>query len=116
MKSRIIPFALALAATLGPVETAAAQGTSGGQGVVASIPGSVVRGPKPSPGLFSILAGTPTPNYGSDLAQRARRTQSHTTSGQTRKYPRAQAGTSAPPPQPGAIGANDRLPVGPPPN
>jgi hypothetical protein len=86
MKSRIIPFALALAAaTIGLIETAAAQGTSGGQGVVASIPGSVVRGHEQSPGLFSVLAGTPTPNYGSDFAQRARRTQSHTTSGQTRK-------------------------------
>jgi hypothetical protein len=55
MNSRKTRFALAAAALLASTQLAAAQGTSGGTGAVASIPGSVVRGHEHGYGLFSIL-------------------------------------------------------------
>ena len=44
MKSKLAYSGLAAAALLALTQPAAAQGTSGGTGAVASIPGSVVRG------------------------------------------------------------------------
>ena len=85
MKCCIIHFALMLATTLVLIEVAPAQGTSGGQGVVASIPGSVVRGHEQGPGLLSILAGTAPPNYGSDSARPTNRLVRDTTSRQMHK-------------------------------
>jgi hypothetical protein len=40
--------------------------------VVASIPGSVVRGHEQTPGLISILSGSTRPNYSSVPIQRTR--------------------------------------------
>jgi hypothetical protein len=53
----ILPFAFAALAS-----DAAAQGTGGSTGAIASIPGSVVRGHEQQPGLFSILANPPPPS------------------------------------------------------
>jgi hypothetical protein len=55
MKSRKPYFALIAAALLASTQLATAQGTSGGTGAVASIPGSVVRGHEQGHGLFSII-------------------------------------------------------------
>jgi hypothetical protein len=55
MNSGKIRFILAAAVLLASTAFAAAQGTSGGTGAVASIPGSVVRGHEQGYGLFSIL-------------------------------------------------------------
>jgi hypothetical protein len=41
---------------------AAAQGTGGSTGAVASIPGSVVRGHEQQPGILSIIASPPAPS------------------------------------------------------
>jgi hypothetical protein len=49
-------------ALLASTQLATAQGTSGGAGAVASIPGSVVRDHEQGPGLFSILTNTTPPN------------------------------------------------------
>jgi hypothetical protein len=51
----------------------AAQGTSGGSGAVASIPGSVVRGHEQGPALFSIFTNTTPPNQNPGPAKRAAR-------------------------------------------
>jgi hypothetical protein len=58
---------LAAAALLASTGLAAAQGTSGGTGAVASIPGSVVRGHEQGYGLFSILTD---PNPGQPVVVR----------------------------------------------
>jgi hypothetical protein len=44
----------------------AAQGTSGSNGAIASIPGSLVRGHEQGPGLFSIVTGSTSPNANLD--------------------------------------------------
>jgi hypothetical protein len=64
MKSKIAYPALAAAALLALTQLAAAQGTSGGTGAIASIPSSVVRGHEQGHGLISIIAGStlPQPN------------------------------------------------------
>jgi hypothetical protein len=51
----------------------AAQGTSGGNGAVASIPSSVVRGHEQGPGLISIIAGSTVPNSSLDSRRRTAR-------------------------------------------
>jgi hypothetical protein len=61
MKSKIAYPALAAAALLALTQLAAAQGTSGGTGAIASIPGSVVRGHEPGHGLISIITGSTLP-------------------------------------------------------
>jgi hypothetical protein len=58
MKSKMTCSALAATALLALMQLAAAQGTSGGTGAIASIPGSVVRGHEQGPGLISVLAGS----------------------------------------------------------
>jgi hypothetical protein len=64
MKSKIAYPALAAASLLALTQLAAAQGTSGGTGAIASIPGSVVRGHEQGHGLMSIITGStrPQPN------------------------------------------------------
>jgi hypothetical protein len=54
---------LAVATLIASTQMAATQGTSGGNGAVASIPGSVVRGHEQGQGLISILAGSATPQH-----------------------------------------------------
>jgi hypothetical protein len=51
-----------LAAVVALASDAAAQGTGGSTGAVASIPGSIVRDHEQQPGLFSILANPPPPS------------------------------------------------------
>jgi hypothetical protein len=70
MKSKLAYSGLAAAALLALTQPAAAQGTSGGTGAVASIPGSVVRGHEQGPGLFSIVTGSTLPNANLDSRQR----------------------------------------------
>ena len=55
-------WAFAAFALLASTQLATAQGTSGGAGAAASIPGSVVRDHEQGPGLFSILTNTTSPN------------------------------------------------------
>jgi hypothetical protein len=60
-------FWFATAALLAQSQLAAAQGPSGGNGAVASVPGSVVRAgeqphPVTQPGILSLING-PTPLY-----------------------------------------------------
>ena len=64
MNSKRAHFILTAAALFASTQFAAAQGTSGGTGAVASIPGSVVRGHEQGRGLMSIIAGSnlPQPN------------------------------------------------------
>jgi hypothetical protein len=52
------------------MQYAAGQGTSGGNGAVASIPGGVVRGHEQGPGLVSIIAGPTLPNPSLDSRRR----------------------------------------------
>jgi hypothetical protein len=66
-------FVLIVCALLASTQLATAQGTSGGTGAVASIPGSVVRGHEEGPGLFSILRGSTPPTYNPNSAQRTSR-------------------------------------------
>ena len=73
MKSKIAYCARAAAALFALTQLAAAQGTSGGTGAVASIPGSVVRGHEQGPGLLSILTGATPPNSNLDSKQGRRR-------------------------------------------
>lgn len=67
-------FALAVAAMFASTQLAAAQGTSGGTGAIASIPGSVVRGHEQGHGLISIMTDpTPSqPNVSRESATRRR--------------------------------------------
>jgi hypothetical protein len=81
MRSKIICSAFAAAILLTPIQNATAQGTSGGTGAVASIPGSVVRGAAEGravsqPGLISILTNPPPPDPYEDTRQTTRRGQS----------------------------------------
>jgi hypothetical protein len=74
MKSKIAGSAFAATVLLALTQSATAQGTSGGTGAVASIPGSVVRAaeegrPLTQPGLISILTNPPPPNPYVDLKQ-----------------------------------------------
>jgi hypothetical protein len=67
MKSRMANSAFAAAILLALTQSATAQGTSGGTGAVASIPGSVVRAaeegrPVTQLGLINILTNPPPPN------------------------------------------------------
>jgi hypothetical protein len=73
MKSKIVFFGLAAAALLALTQPAAAQGTSGGTGAIASIPGSVVRGHEQGPGLVSIITGSTLPNSNLDWKRRTAR-------------------------------------------
>jgi hypothetical protein len=73
MKSKIAYSGLAAAALLALTQPAAAQGTSGGTGAIASIPGSVVRGHEQGPGLVSIIAGSTLPNSNLDRKRRTAR-------------------------------------------
>ena len=85
MKSDMVYFAFTAAALLVFADVAAAQGTSGGNGAVASIPGSVVRDHQQGPGLISILSGSAPPNYSSASTQKTRGLQSGASSQQTGK-------------------------------
>jgi hypothetical protein len=69
MKTSLYVFVAS--ALFGSIQPAAAQGTSGGNGAVASIPGSVVRDHEQGPGLFSILTNAPLPNQNSNSANRS---------------------------------------------
>jgi hypothetical protein len=60
-----------LAAVVALASDAAAQGTGGSTGAIASIPGSVVRGHEQQPGLFSILASPPPPGADAVSKQKA---------------------------------------------
>jgi hypothetical protein len=76
MKSEIACSAVIAAILLALTQSATAQGTSGGTGAVASIPGSVVRAaeegrPLTQPGLISILTSPPPPNPYPDSKQTA---------------------------------------------
>jgi hypothetical protein len=62
MKSKTARFVLAAACLLAFTRVGAAQGTAGGTGAIASIPGSVVRGHEQGPGLVDIIAGSTVPN------------------------------------------------------
>jgi hypothetical protein len=70
MKSKIAYSGLAAAALLALTQPAAAQGTSGGTGAIASIPGSVVRGHEQGPGLASIITGSTLPHSNLDWKRR----------------------------------------------
>jgi hypothetical protein len=72
MESKATYFALAAATLLALTQLAAAQGTSGATGAIASIPGSVVRGHEQGLGLFSILTGStlPQPNVSRETMTR----------------------------------------------
>ena len=70
--SDMVYFAFTAATLLVFADVAAAQGTSGGNGAVASIPGSVVRGHEQTLGLISILSGLTPPNYSSAVTRRTR--------------------------------------------
>ncbi len=72
MKSDMVYFAFTAAALLVFADVAAAQGTSGGNGAVASIPGGVVRGHEQTLGLISILSGSTPPNCRSASTRRTR--------------------------------------------
>jgi hypothetical protein len=61
MNSRRAHYVLTAAALFASMQLAAAQGTSGGTGAIASIPGSVVRGHEQGRGLVSIIAGSTLP-------------------------------------------------------
>ena len=76
MKFKTVFLVLAVLDLLFLTQVVAAQGTSGGNGVVASIPGSVVRGHEQGPGLISILTGSPPPSYSQDPKPGARRVKS----------------------------------------
>jgi hypothetical protein len=72
MKSKLIHSAFSIASLLALTHFAAAQGTSGSTGAIASIPSSVVRGGEQGqavtqPGLFSIITSSipPSSNAGS---------------------------------------------------
>jgi hypothetical protein len=73
MKSNVAYFALAVASVLAWTQLAAAQGTGGSTGAIASIPGSVARGHEQGPGLFSIVTGSTLPNANLDSRQRTPR-------------------------------------------
>jgi len=73
MKSKVAYSALAVASLLALTQLAAAQGTGGSTGAIASIPGSVVRGHEQGPGLFSIVTGSTLPNANLDSRQRTPR-------------------------------------------
>jgi hypothetical protein len=70
MKSRMTCFVLTAAVLLASTQLARAQGTSGGNGAVASIPSSVVRGHEQGPGLISIITGSTAPSANSDRKRR----------------------------------------------
>jgi hypothetical protein len=60
-------------ALIASTQVTAAQGTSGGSGAAASIPGSVVRGHEQGPGLFSILTNATPTSYNPSSTQRTPR-------------------------------------------
>ncbi len=62
MKSKTAHLAHAAACLLAFTQVGTVQGTSGGTGAIASIPGSVVRGHEQGPGLVDIIAGSTVPN------------------------------------------------------
>ncbi len=74
MRSATICLAIAGSTLLALTQFAVATGTSGGAGVVATIPSSVVRareqaGPVMQPGLVSIITGSTLFNVGLDPKQ-----------------------------------------------
>jgi hypothetical protein len=86
MKSHIACFVLAAAAVPALTQPSLGQGTSGGTGAVASIPGSVVRDHQQGPGLFSIIAGSTPPNPSPDSRRRT------TGPGETKQLSRQKTG------------------------
>jgi hypothetical protein len=70
MKSKLAYSGLAAAALLALTQPVAAQGTSGGTGAIASIPGSVVRDHEQGSGLVSIITGSTLPNSNLDRKRR----------------------------------------------
>jgi len=56
MKSKTAYFGFAAAALFALTHPTAGQGTSGGTGAIASIPGSVVRGHEQGSGLVTAIA------------------------------------------------------------
>jgi hypothetical protein len=67
----VLVAVVVLAGVVALATDAAAQGTGGSTGAVASIPGSVVRGHEQQPGLFSILASPPPPSADAVSKQKA---------------------------------------------
>ena len=66
MKFKTVFMVLAVLDLLFLTQVVAAEGASGGNGVVGSIPGGVVRGHEQGPGLISILTGSPPLSYSPD--------------------------------------------------
>ena len=73
MKSTTAYFGFAPAVLFALTQPISAQGTSGGTGAVASIPGSVVRGHEQGPGLVSIITGSTLPSSNSNSNRRPAR-------------------------------------------
>jgi hypothetical protein len=73
MKSKMIYSGFAAAALFALTQPTAAQGTSGGTGAIASIPGGVVRGHEQGSGLVSIITGSTLPNANLDWKRRTAR-------------------------------------------
>jgi hypothetical protein len=73
MKSKMTCSVFAAATLLASTQFTAAQGTSGGTGAIASIPGSVVRGHEQGPGLITVLTGSTLPNSNWDSKRRTAR-------------------------------------------
>jgi hypothetical protein len=67
----VVLTGVVLAGVVALASDAAAQGTGGSTGAIASIPGSVVRGHEQQPGLFSILASPPPPDADAVSKQKA---------------------------------------------
>ena len=57
----VLVVGVVLAAVVALASDAAAQGTGGSTGAIASIPGSVVRGHEQQPGIFTIITSPPSP-------------------------------------------------------
>jgi hypothetical protein len=78
MKSKIAYPALAATALLALTQLAAAQGTSGGTGAIASIPGGVVRGHEQGHVLISIITRSTLPQPNASRETMTRRGQNLT--------------------------------------
>jgi len=78
MKSQFVHSAFVVVSLVASTHLAAAQGPSGGNGAVASIPSSVVRAgeqrqPVTQPGIISIITGSNPPGSSADSKQRTTR-------------------------------------------
>jgi hypothetical protein len=78
MNSKRAHFALTAAALFASTQLAAAQGTSGGTGAIASIPGSVVRGHEQGHGLISITTDSNLPQSNVSKEATTRRSKNQT--------------------------------------